>query len=400
VGIVLLLALAFAPHSFLHGESDWQKVYLPASARLQLGDDLYQQAFVYPPLAAVLGLTSVHQPSWSIKIQFWLMNVAAGSLLIITSWRFSGGHFTWRPRGLDILIAGLGLGTALGFLLDVMVNKQIDLLVAALTISGGLLLPRGRGVLGGALVGLAAGLKCTPLILVPLAIVQGRFTAAMMIVVVAVGANLTVDLAYPPAGPPRLQEWTKRYLLPVGQSEPGRWYSANGYNHTLAGLFNRITRVERITIRGEVQEIPRDPLLSDPALKALVYGSGGLLMLLSMGVVYRVRHHNGTGRALPALAVCLMVLLSPMSSKPHFCVLIYPAWILARAAIISLRPDLLTLSLVALLLGLSANKDLVGPTIYSTLTWYGAIPIATLCLLLGNLLLLLRPNPPDRADLP
>jgi hypothetical protein len=73
------------------------------------------------------------------------------------------------------------------------------------------------------------------------------------------------------------------------------------------------------------------------------------------------------------LVVILMLMLSPMSSKPHFCTLLLPGFFLARAAVE--RRDLLPRLLLggAILAGLVSNKDLVGRLAYDTVIWYGSV---------------------------
>jgi hypothetical protein len=95
----------------------------------------------------------------------------------------------------------------------------------------------------------------------------------------------------------------------------------------------------------------------------------------------------GTGPSRQALefslVLILMVLLSPQSSKPHFCTMILPSFCLARAALAWPSKPVLVVLLGALALGLAANKDLVGRLVYDWLKWYGGMTIETLLLFVG-----------------
>jgi hypothetical protein len=73
------------------------------------------------------------------------------------------------------------------------------------------------------------------------------------------------------------------------------------------------------------------------------------------------------------LVVILMVLLSPHSSKPHYCTLVLPGFCVARAAIHGANRRLVGVLGVALVLALSSAQDLVGEWLYSWTKWYGAL---------------------------
>jgi hypothetical protein len=77
---------------------------------------------------------------------------------------------------------------------------------------------------------------------------------------------------------------------------------------------------------------------------------------------------------------CLMLLLSPVSSKPHFCMLLIPAWAVAREALLRRDRFLLAVTFLSAFAGLAANKDLVGKTIYDAVKWSGVITLETLML--------------------
>jgi hypothetical protein len=101
-------------------------------------------------------------------------------------------------------------------------------------------------------------------------------------------------------------------------------------------------------------------------------------LVLSSAIVLTRGHRDG--RVDIAVILCLMVLLSPISSKPHFCVLLLPAWIVAREAIVSRDRLVIAASFLSALMGVAANKDLVGSAIYDALKWSGVITAEALLL--------------------
>lgn len=81
-----------------------------------------------------------------------------------------------------------------------------------------------------------------------------------------------------------------------------------------------------------------------------------------------------------------MLLLSPMSSKAHFGVLVIPAFCLGRAALRLRSATLWTALALAVLLGFTSIKDPLGERLYTLALWCGATTWQTLALLAGCLL--------------
>src|SRR5439155_5919371 len=84
-----------------------------------------------------------------------------------------------------------------------------------------------------------------------------------------------------------------------------------------------------------------------------------------------------------SLVCILMLLLSPQSSKPHFCTLLLPGFCLARLVIQHREPVLGVLLCAAIGAGLLSNKDLVGGAIYEVAIWYGSVFWNTALLFIG-----------------
>ena len=85
-----------------------------------------------------------------------------------------------------------------------------------------------------------------------------------------------------------------------------------------------------------------------------------------------------------ALTACGMVLLSPQSSKAHFCVLLLPAAFGVRCMLASRDRLLILLLLAALVAGPLSAKDLVGKDFGNVLLAYGSVTWCTVLLLLAT----------------
>ena len=392
--LAALLGAAFAPHCFLFGATDWEKVYIPAAERLRDGDTLYREAFVYPPAAVLLPLPALVVPSAYWPLHFWAMNTLGGIGLLLVGWRFSGGRFSWLPPWREGAIALLGLAAGFGYVFDVLVNRQIDP-------TGGILagcwcLANRRPTCGAVLIGLAAAAKFTPLLFVPYLCWVGRWRAAAIVGCVALAANFVPDVLFPPTdGQPRLKVWAERVFAPTlaRDQNPGEWYAAIGFNHSLSGWTTRMGTAELFRREGKWDVRPLAKPASPGLLKVAVGGAAILLLSIAAWATQRTRDVTPLG---VGMTLCLMVLLSPMSSKPHFCVLVIPAWALARAGFERHR-RLLVISGIAAVLGLLPNKDLLGGDAYDWVLWHGAVPLGALALFAGCALAA-RLTPPPAAS--
>ena len=380
--LVVLLSLAFAPQTFLFGDTDWEKVYIPAAERLQTGEHIFRDAFVYPPFTALIPLPAAALPREYRAAQFWAMNVAAGCGLLLVGWRFTGGSFAWLPPRRECAIALLGLFAGLGFVFDVLVNRQIDMLLGGAIVCGCWCLVNRRPYTGAVLIGLATAAKCTPLLFAPYLLWVGRWKEAIVLMLVAFGANLLPDALFPPAdGQLRMKVWTERIFAPIlaPQRNPGDWFAGIGFNHSLSGLVTRQGTAEIASSDGKWGIRPRENPAQPWVLKAIV----AVIALGLLAVAARAARRNaGIDPLGVGMVLGLMVLLSPMSSKPHFCVLVIPAWALARAGF-EQRRKWLVVSTIAAVLGILPNKDLLGGYAYDWVLWYGVIPIETLVLFTG-----------------
>src|SRR5262245_31241309 len=193
--VIVLFLVAYAVPYATRAKSDWALVYVPAAERLAAGDDLYQFqfAYTYPPVNAWMMLPLVGMPEIPARLIWYAINAVALVLLVRGSWTLSGGgRLEGKPLAprREHFIAGVGLLCSAAFLLDALTNQQNDLIVAALVVHGCGLLVRGRGVWSGVLFGLAAGLKCTPLLWAGYLFYRRQWAGALLVPVVAVGVNV------------------------------------------------------------------------------------------------------------------------------------------------------------------------------------------------------------------
>jgi hypothetical protein len=186
----------------------------------------------------------------------------------------------------------------------------------------------------GALAGLAAACKATPLLFAPVFLWQRRYRALACLLLVLVGATLLPDLISPAnSRVPWVVTWYHTFLCNIQPGStaqaPGGWPLWNELNQALAGTVYRLCASPGL---GSTPNIPDIHLwdASPTMLKALsVTLQLGVLALLGVALWPRreqlspeeqrfIRFGQG------GVVTCAMLLLSPMSSKAHFAVLVLP----------------------------------------------------------------------------
>jgi hypothetical protein len=382
-GFGVLIALPV----FTRPTGDWEQVYFAAARQLRAGDDLLANgtSYVYPPFAALLAVPFTLLPRTAGLVVWAGVNVLALAVLLRGAWKLSGGRGV-PATAADHLAFALGGMCAAGFLLDGAAHWQTDLVIGAAVVGGGVLLAGGRGLGAGIAFGVAAAFKCTPLLFAPYLLWKRRPAAAVAVPAVALGLNLLPDLAYPARdGRSHLGLWKDRLLAPMTHPDydPGMWASAVIYNHSLAGVNLRWLAFDRTELNGATVAVARPVRPSPTALKRLDLALAALLGSVALLALRRRASQVTTGPPLAAelgVVITLMLLLSPMSSKPHFGVLLVPQLALVRVGLANRDRLLLALAVLAGVGGLATGKDLVGRRAYEFLLWNGLIFAMTLVL--------------------
>lgn len=406
VPLVALVFFTVVGISFLHEgqESQWIDCYVKAARRLQRAETIHvvePVAYAYPPAMAMLAVPLANLPDdWSI-LGWYAVNVIATCVTFTCAWRLVGGPrwiaFSWKWHA----IFWVGVLLSVRFLLAPLENHQTDMVIAALVLAGACRIWRGNGLGAGIWWGLAAAMKCTPALLGLYLLWRGRWRPALVMASVALALNFLPDLLWPqPDGGSYAMDWSRTFLARVGQDAPGAWFSDVLLNQSLAGMVNRWATFGWPWSSGALM----DRALAAPSwpplvMRGVVYGTALVLLGLS------VKRWGALGRLPPpvfsyepppigwhrlqvgldvAMLVSLMLLLSPMSSKAHYAVMVLPAMFVARRVVE--RPTrgwLLVVAGLAITGPLSA-KGLLGKAIgdltlaWGLPTWYVVLALLSL----------------------
>lgn len=397
-------------------------VYVTGGERMAAGQAIYQpgtdaKPFSYPPFSALVFVPFAWvPPEWQPAIWF-----AINFMLLIAAiwWLHRWAGRAWpaadAPRlgWLWVITAVL----AARHVVSVFENQSHDLLVLLPMVLGAAMWCRGPG--GGALgagigAGIGAAFKATPLLALELFLLRRSWVAAAALLVAFGVLSWLPDWILPQqSGGSWLRSWYEVNLRGLGlgaaASTEGVWGSHSILNQSLSGTLTRVLSAAPADASGPfvLRNLVLVPLGPTALRASILLGQVAVVALIAWGVL-RARasvalagsRQQRLGLGEFGLVLCGMVLLSPQSSKAHFCVLLVPAVFCADRLLRGGRRDLCLLLLLATsaLLGLGSVKGILGKNAGNFVLGLGAVTWSTLAMLLASLRALREPAENNSAD--
>lgn len=365
IGVLLVAAIVGLGVPFVTRErSEWDAVFVRTAEHLLAGRDIYAQAdgYSYPPFQAFLAVPFAQMPPTANRIAFYALNLVCLFWMVRSATKLAGGF----------AIPGAIAGSIFAF--HCYAHQQTDVIVAALVLGGCSYVARGKSLAAATLFGLGAAMKCTPLLFAPYLLIKGKPLAALWLILIAIGANLLPDLVNRPADGTWVSNWYSIYLAPMARPDysPGIWASEIVYNQSLVGAMNRWTSTTWSVVdnKVEVQAVPA--LLPANELKRLLIGCFAGLGTLALAAIIRGRKSERNIAWECGMVVSAMLLMSPMSSVPHFATLLLPGLLFAQMAREHRTKSMFVFGTVLLSGALATNKDLIGSKNYTIGLWYGS----------------------------
>ena len=322
-------------------------------------------------------------PEIARPLAWYLLNALALIVFWVCAWRAAGGP---RLRGSataaetnEHLAFWIGMAIAFRFAVGVLEHQQTDIFIAATTAAAALAVVNGRWVSAAVVCAVGAAIKATPIGWAGYFLLRRKLVAAAVMVAVTVAISLLPDLvSTAPGGGTWLGAWVRTFLEPLvtGRLPLGSLRTEPIYNQSVPGTLYRL-------------------LGGSGATNWMILLADGALLLVGILAIARTAR-EGRGRAVPrealesSVVILSMVLLSPGSSKPHFVVLLLPAYCVARLA--TNERDRVAGFCVALALALSvlSHQSIMGETIGHAVQWAGGITACGLALWLGCVAALFR----------
>lgn len=387
-------------------------VYVTGGQRMAAGEEIYRRGldkkpFTYPPFAAMPFVPFAKLPASWYASAWFLVNflILIGVIRWLHSYASSAGTGRSPPRlwlfwALTVVFGGRHV-------VSVFTNQSHDLIIAgllALVAASWCSNRRLRGAWAGLWAGLAAATKATPLIFLGLFGLRLHWVGIVSILLVTIGATLLPDYMFPRTdGVAWWQSWYDVNLSTLklgGTAEaPGAWNSHSVLNQSVSGTVKRLCSPVEIPngdfVVGDKGQVLFLHLTPDMTRLVTLSLSVVVLALISACVLCAKRAVHNSGSRLAELQhtfglgevaafACGMVLLSPQSSKAHFCVWLFPVAFVVNFLIRSRRDGIgILLFSVALILGM-LSKGMLGKPMANLMLAYGSVAWSTFFLLLAT----------------
>jgi hypothetical protein len=392
--VTALVLFVIGVQTLLRTDSEWQQVYVAAGAHWLAGDDFYTSgSYAYPPFMAMAAAPLSAVPEWLSRIIWLVLSSIAFLVTVKVAWRLANGAPLSHPSSSllrERLAFFAGLAISLGFIFNAFAHQQTDVLIAGLLLGGALAIRNKHGMIGGAAIGLAAGCKASPLLWAPYLFWRGRRGAAAMVVAAALSINALPDLfVAAPHGTWWMQRWVEDFVWPSQRpgAAVGLWATNIEYNQSLAGTLQRWINTE-LAFSPSPHVVVRT-LVDAITLKIVLYSMFVILVLVSI-MAARARPNPEVSSHLPdreefefCIVLILMLMLSPMSGRAHFGILILPAFCLARFALWTGHRVILAIVVTVIVLVGIAHRDLVPEAVHAAFLWAGATTASAILLWLG-----------------
>ncbi len=268
-------------------------------------------------------------------------------------------------------------------------NYSNDLLVAGLIVLGIRLWANARERSGGVTMGIAAACKATPLLFFPFLLLQRRWKAATVMAIVTIIAFEIPDILFPREVGTWGGYWislvTNSLNLSDGAHNVVHWSSWNQLNQSAAGTITRLFSYSNPSNIDGVNVCIAE--LQPSTIKSIILVSRILIVGVLVAAICKPSKTPIVIRRFSegALIICGMLLLSPMSSKAHFFILILPAAIMIRFYLWEQKDKLIALLLIAMFLyGTMTTKGLLGKEAGRAVLATGSVTWCTLLAMLGT----------------
>lgn len=395
--LTIIIMLGYLVTYLRSTDPPWIDLSVQAARQLVHGEDVYdlKYGFAYPPARALLAIPVLTLPNWAQLVVFWAGSSLCLVLMCRWMWQLAGGS-RLQPIGTFTVEHALwlaGIVTGIFYVFNGLSNQSTDLFDGLIMVAGCLALSRRRMMLAATLLGVAAGLKATPLLWCAYLLWKREWRATLWLGCVAAGINFVPDLiAKCPTSSTWMGGWIGTYLAQFRNPDymPGTWFSHIYLNQSLAGMINRMFLFDWQWHDGAIKVVQRatttPPIVFKIAWLLIQIGilaaSAVFCWRSKKGNDESANNHSSSNALEYSMVMLMMVLMSPMSSKSHFGILILPGMVLARVAWTQQSKVLWMLFIAGNVIGITALTWWGNYIAYVSL-FYGVVTIKSLFLLAG-----------------
>jgi len=379
------------------------KVYMKAADRIVAGQQFYRTddppAYSYPPFSVLPFTLLVPFDVYLREVLWWFTNLLllGYCIYVVTALCWPTIQQGIRSGGPPVIVNVILISLlSARHLLAVIGYQSNDLIVFACLLTSAWWLSRQRHALAGISAGVAAACKATPLLFIALLGMQRRFVACIAMLIAIGIASILPDLIYgSPNGQLLARTWYQKFVakLDVGSAPQvqGTWQAWNPINQSVSGTTHRYFSDHNARNPKHARSalfIPLDP----QQISLITRLSQIFVLLLVCRAVFRKESASADNTECSWIAlgqvsavICGMLLLSPMSSTQHFCMLLAPFSFLATHWVYRSRDPVTAAAFVFLLVvSLSGGKDLIGSSLKNAAQDFGFTMWGTLIALVAT----------------
>ncbi|MFQ6105262.1 MAG: glycosyltransferase family 87 protein [Candidatus Glassbacteria bacterium] len=389
--VIAIIIIAYGIKSY-HKEGDLA-VFTRGADNLLSGTTIYRNevgAFTYPPFFAFVMIPFTYMKTHTARIIWYTVNIVL-IILILRSVRtlidpLLNKAYTppaWRLTSQAVLVIGSLL--TLRFFLSTIDNQQSDLLVLSFSLLGISSLERNRSILCGAFLAVAISVKLTPLLFIPYLVYRRAHLSLLYVAAFTVIFFALPETLFPArSGIPLTESWYELVMTKVAPWEGGTpwaegggiWTATNILNQSLPATVYRYLVQEPTNIYGgQIWVNMAD--LGPGTVRMVVYLLAFLLLATSAFSISRIPKDGPRTAIDCGIIFCLMLLLSPQSSKPHFSSLILPNVCLLTGLSINIDRFLLITVILSFMLCTLSAEGFLGNRLSDVAEAYGAITLGT-----------------------
>lgn len=324
--IALVVASAAYYRRYLSPQDAGMVLY-PQAAQCVIDNKIMQVcagAFTYPPGFAFIMTPFASMPMGLRLVVWYVITIAATVGSYKLAERLAARLFI-EPFG--IVEQGwariLALALSIKFALAVLENQAYDTLSLVFIMLGLTGLAARRELIGGAAIGFAAAIKATPLIFLPYLIVKKRFVAAAGFTVIYLLVSYAPDIFHTPVGASEgyFHAWLHHIagasLYNPEAAQFNFWSGANSLNHSLRGAVS--LQINEVTQAG--------------LHKAVLYSIELAFVALCAALIMLRKERRDMLAIDASILLIATLMLSPMTSRSHYVVLIVPYVTLAMVVL-------------------------------------------------------------------
>ena len=342
-------------------------------------------AMAYPPLLVATYIPLL--PLTELAQRIAMLGVMAVLLVCVfsTIQTMIIGKHPFKQTALFWVLVTLIVGR---YVVSPIENYSHDIFIATIVVLGIRYWAQCKEGRGGALLGVAAACKATPLLFLPFLVLQKRWKAAMLMAITTVVAFVLPDLLFPRESGTWAGHWFSLVLSSLHLSDGTavvHWSTWNQLNQSISGTIERLFSFPANPHADAVDV--SIATFSTTTISYISYGARVLILGILFFAFYKPSKAPLVFRRFceGSILSCGMLLLSPMSSKAHFFLLLLPGVVMARFYLWERRDWILTLIFIIMFLyGTLTVKDLVGTYVGHAVLATGSVTWCTLLAMLGT----------------